>query len=64
VPCHAEKATPAPGHACRAANDNDPKAKTRPRYAWFIYRAVAKAWWIGQVIAHSADEAIEAAAVE
>jgi hypothetical protein len=29
-----------------------------------VYRAAARARWIGRVIAHSADAAIEAAAVE
>ena len=35
-----------------------------PRYAWDVYRAAARAKWVGQVIATSADEAIEAAAAE
>jgi hypothetical protein len=48
----------------RAANDNDPKAQPTPRYAWYVYRAAARARWVGQVVASSADDAIEAAAVE
>jgi hypothetical protein len=35
-----------------------------PRYAWDVYRAAVCARWVGRVIAHSADAAIEAAAVE
>jgi hypothetical protein len=34
------------------------------RYAWDVYRAAARSRWVGRVIAHSADAAIEAAAVE
>jgi hypothetical protein len=34
------------------------------RYAWDVYRAAARARWIGRVVAPSADAAIEAAAVE
>jgi hypothetical protein len=34
------------------------------RYAWDVYRAAARARWIGRIIASSADAAIEAAAVE
>jgi hypothetical protein len=35
-----------------------------PFYVWSVYRAAARARWIGQVVAASADAAIEAAAVE
>jgi hypothetical protein len=47
----------------RAANDNKP---VRPslRYVWSVYRAAARARWTGQVVASTADEAVEAAAVE
>jgi hypothetical protein len=48
----------------RAANDNDRRAMPRVRFAWDVYRAAARAKWVGQVIAADADEAIEAAAVE
>jgi hypothetical protein len=34
------------------------------RFAWDIYRAAARARWVGQVIASTAGEAIEAAAAE
>jgi hypothetical protein len=46
------------------ANDNLPDRKPRRRFAWDIYRVAARARWLGQVVAHSADEAVEAAAVE
>jgi hypothetical protein len=48
----------------RAANDNDPMGKRALRYAFDVYRAAARARWVGQVVAISADAAIEAAAVE
>jgi hypothetical protein len=32
-----------------------------PFYLWSVYRAAARARWVGQVIAADADEAIEAA---
>jgi hypothetical protein len=35
-----------------------------PFYVWSVYRAAARARWIGQVVAASADAAVEAAAVE
>jgi hypothetical protein len=47
-----------------SANDNRRHAKPLQRYAFDIYRAAARARWVGQVIASTADEAIEAAAVE
>jgi hypothetical protein len=34
------------------------------RYTWNIYRAAARARWLGMVVASHANEAIEAAAVE
>ena len=34
------------------------------RYAWDVYRVATRACWVGRVIASTADEAIEAAAVE
>jgi hypothetical protein len=46
------------------ANDNTPNAMPVVRFAWDVYRAAARARWVGQVIASDADEAIEAAAVE
>ncbi len=52
------------GTPARAANDNEPDAKPKLRFAWDVYRAAARARWVGQVIATSGDEAIEAAAVE
>ena len=48
----------------QAANDNKPNAKPVVRFAWDIYRAAARARWVGRVIAADADEAIEVAAVE
>jgi hypothetical protein len=33
-------------------------------YAWDIYNAAARARWVGLVIAHNADAAIEAASLE
>jgi hypothetical protein len=46
------------------ANDNKPDAPSMQRFAWDVYRAAARARWIGRVISSTADEAIEAAAVE
>jgi hypothetical protein len=43
------------------ANDNSPNPAPLPR--WAVYRAASRAKWIGQVVARSADEAIEAAAI-
>jgi hypothetical protein len=48
----------------RPSNDNKRNAKPATRYAWDVYRAAARARWVGQIIAETADEAIEAAAVE
>jgi hypothetical protein len=48
----------------QAANDNKPGAKFAQRYVWSVYRAAARARWVGQVVAGDADEAIEAAAIE
>jgi hypothetical protein len=48
----------------RASNDNSRNSPYRQRYAWDVYRAAARARWVGQVIAADADEAIEAAAVD
>ena len=48
----------------RIANDNSRNAKPLQRCAFDIYRAAARARWLGQVITSTADEAIEAAAVE
>jgi hypothetical protein len=48
----------------RGANDN---ARNPPRmqlHAWDVYRAAARARWIGRVVASSADAAVETAAVE
>jgi hypothetical protein len=44
----------------QSANDNIPNPPPLPR--WDIYRAASRARLVGQVIARSADEAIEAAA--
>jgi hypothetical protein len=52
------------GAPLRAANDNHPGVKLSPRYGWTVYRAASRARWVGQVIASTADEAIEAAATE
>jgi hypothetical protein len=48
----------------RPANDNKPDALPLQSYAWDVYHAAARARWVGRVIAHSADAAIKAAAVE
>jgi hypothetical protein len=48
----------------RAANDNKPGVTPSLRYVWSVYRVAARARWIGQVVASTADEAIEAAAVK
>jgi hypothetical protein len=53
-----------PSREPRASTDNSRNWPPKPRFAWDIYRAAARAGWIGQVIAHSADEAIETAAAE
>jgi hypothetical protein len=44
------------------ANDNNPNLPQLPR--WDVYRAASRARFVGQVIARSADEAIEVAAIE
>jgi hypothetical protein len=46
------------------SNDNNRNRPPIPRYTWDIYRAAARARWLGQVIAGDATEAIEVAAVE
>jgi hypothetical protein len=48
----------------QAANDNKPGVRPSLRYVWGVYRAAARARYVGQVIAVDADEAIAAAAVE
>jgi hypothetical protein len=52
------------GAPLRAANDNQQGVKLALCYAWTVYRAASTARWVGQVIASTADEAIEAAATE
>jgi hypothetical protein len=46
-----------------STTDSRPDAKPMQR-AWNVYRAAARARWIGRVVASTADEAIKAAAVE
>jgi hypothetical protein len=48
----------------RPFNDNKRNAKPPPRFVFDIYRAAARARWVGRVVAPTADTAIEAAAVE
>jgi hypothetical protein len=50
----------------RPPSTNDNKRNTKPlqRFAWDIYRTAARARWIGRVSASTAEEAIEAAAIE
>ena len=48
----------------QAANNNNPGVKPSPRYVWDVYRAAARARYVGQVVAGTADEAIEVAPVE
>jgi hypothetical protein len=48
----------------RLSNDNSRNPPYRQRFAWDVYRAAARARWIGQVIAADAEEAITAASVE
>jgi hypothetical protein len=48
----------------QAANDNKPDTMPVVLFAWDIYRAAARARYVGQVIAADAEEAIEAAAIE
>jgi hypothetical protein len=48
----------------QSANDNDPDAKLPVRFVWDVYRAAARARYVGQVVAADADEAVNAAAVE
>ena len=45
----------------RPSNEN---GRSQTRYCWDIYRAAARARWVGQVVAATAEAAIEAAAVE
>jgi hypothetical protein len=56
---HAEDTTPTPRRHRPGRQD-----KPSPRNAWDVYRAAARARWVGRVIAADAHEAIEAAAVE
>jgi hypothetical protein len=46
------------------SNDNSRNRPPMPRFAWDVYRAAARARWIGQVVAGNANEAIEVAAIE
>jgi hypothetical protein len=46
------------------ANDQKREAKPRRRHAWDVYRAAARARYVGQVVAGNADAAIELAATE
>jgi hypothetical protein len=48
----------------QTANDNKPGVRPSLRYVWSAYRAAARARWVGQVVASTADEAIDVAAVE
>ncbi len=48
----------------RPSNDNSRNPPPMQRFAWDIYRAAARARWIGRVIASTADEAVEVAAIE
>jgi hypothetical protein len=48
----------------RPSNDNKRNAKPLPRFVFDIYRAAARARWLGRVVAPTAEAAIEAAAVE
>lgn len=48
----------------RPSNDNKRSTKPRQRFVFDVYRAAARARWIGQVVAPTADAAIKAAAVE
>jgi hypothetical protein len=45
------------------ANDNSRDVKPARCFAWDVYRAAAKARWVGRVEAPTAGAAIEAAAV-
>jgi hypothetical protein len=48
----------------RPFNDNKRNAKPPPRFVFDIYRAAARARWVGRGGNDAADTAIEAAAVE
>jgi hypothetical protein len=48
----------------RAANDNKLGVRPSLRYVWSVYCAAARARWIGQVVASTTDEAVEAAALD
>jgi hypothetical protein len=48
----------------RPSNGNSRNQPPLPRYVWDVYRAAARARWVGRVIASTADEAVVAAAVE
>jgi hypothetical protein len=49
----------------RVANDNKPGVvKLSLRHVWDVYRAAARARYVGQIVASTTAEAIEAAAVE
>jgi hypothetical protein len=53
-----------PESTARSPNLNSCNPSPRPRYLFDVYRAAARAHWVGQVIATSADAAIVTAAVE
>jgi hypothetical protein len=42
----------------RPSNDNSQNPPYMPRYAWNVYRAAARARWVGRVEAVDADEAV------
>jgi hypothetical protein len=48
----------------QAANDNKRNAKLVVRFMWDVYRAAARARYVGQVVASTDREAIEVADVE
>jgi hypothetical protein len=39
------------------SNDNSRNRPPMPRYTWDIYRAAARARWLGQIVAGDANEA-------
>lgn len=60
-PIHCPAMPPRRSHS---ANDNRRNAPPMRRWAWDVYRAAAKARWVGRVEAPTAEAAIEAAAME
>ena len=61
---YAEKTEQAPGRARTGRQRQQAGCEASPTLCRSVYRAAARARWVGQVVASTADEAIETVAVE